>query len=455
MLAPKEPLVTQIEDQVTHLGSEILADVHNKLGFKDRIEDKLFEISARFPKLKAAMFRLVDVMPMIRSDQELALHIREYIEPPLNNIHPWLARLLRLACGPTIGPLTSRIARWSVTKMARRFIAGSDGKRALSSLQKLRTRSLAFTVDLLGEYSVGEAEALQYLGRYQEVLSTLAEATKSWPQSEPLIPGHIGERSPICISVKLSALYSQCDVLNLSRSVDILSERLATLAQQALSINATLYVDAEDSATNQIIYRTFMQVFSQPKLRDIAYPGIVVQAYARNAAQIIGELLEFAKRRGNPIAVRLVKGAYWDSETIIANQNGFASPLYARKQSSDANYEALSRLLIDNHEYLYPAFGSHNVRSLTHACCYAQQRGLNQCDFELQMLYGMARPIAKAFVERGYLVRLYVALGELLPGMGYLVRRLLENTSNESFLRSVYVSQDKSARLLRQPQFLD
>ena len=455
MLTPKDISSEQLEAQVQRFGTDLMTSVHASLPLSNKLENKLFQASSRYPQVKAALLRLVDVIPVIHTPQLLAQHISEYLEPALRAHSRVLARILKLACGPTLAPISARIARSVVTKMARRFIAGRDGQAALPTLQKIRAHSLAFTVDLLGEYSVGEPEAIDYLQRYQEVLNSLADATKHWPQSTALIPGHIGERSPICISIKLSALYSQCDVLNLNRSVDVLSERLTTLALQAHSLGATLYVDAEDSATNKIIYRTFIKVFSQQKLCSLAYPGIVVQAYSREAAAVLDDLLKFARRRENPIAVRLVKGAYWDSETVVAVQNGLPSPLFSCKQSSDANYETLARFLIDNHEYLYPAFGSHNVRSLSYACSYAEQCGLAQTDFEIQMLYGMAAPIAKAFVDRGYLVRMYVALGALLPGMGYLVRRLLENTSNESFLRAALVPAQRTSSLLRRPQLLD
>jgi RHH-type proline utilization regulon transcriptional repressor/proline dehydrogenase/delta 1-pyrroline-5-carboxylate dehydrogenase len=190
-------------------------------------------------------------------------------------------------------------------------------------------------------------------------------------------------------------------------------------------------------------------------MRDFPYPGIVVQAYSKSAGIILNDLITFAKSRQAPIAVRLVKGAYWDHETILSAQYGWPSPLFAKKESSDANYEALSRVLIDNHQHCLPAFGSHNVRSLSHAVCYATANGLSVKDYELQMLYGMAEPIAKAFAKKGYLVRLYVPLGEMLPGMGYLVRRLLENTSNESFLRHTFFDAQKVDELLKTPHLTE
>jgi RHH-type transcriptional regulator, proline utilization regulon repressor / proline dehydrogenase / delta 1-pyrroline-5-carboxylate dehydrogenase len=212
-----------------------------------------------------------------------------------------------------------------------------------------------------------------------------------------------------------------------------------------------MYVDAEDSGNNEIIYECFKRVFGSQEFQSMPYPGIVIQAYSRGSEGRVREMIEFARRRGSPIAIRLVKGAYWDYERVVSAQNDWEFPLWSHKESSDAHYERLSRLLIDNHTIVMPAFGSHNIRSLSHACCYAQARGLSPSDFEIQVLYGMAEPIADAFKARGYLVRMYVPLGEILPGMGYLVRRLLENTSNESFLKHTFFDADEVSDLLREP----
>jgi RHH-type proline utilization regulon transcriptional repressor/proline dehydrogenase/delta 1-pyrroline-5-carboxylate dehydrogenase len=200
-----------------------------------------------------------------------------------------------------------------------------------------------------------------------------------------------------------------------------------------------------------MIYEAFMRVFGSDEFKDFPYPGIVVQAYSRSSEEKIRSLLAFAATRGNPIAVRLVKGAYWDLERVISAQNHWAFPLWSKKESSDAHYEHLSRILLNNHSLCLPAFGSHNIRSLAHACCYAEELGLSKNAFEIQVLYGMAEPIARVFADRGNLVRMYVPLGELLPGMGYLVRRLLENTSNESFLRHTFFDEDEVSNLLKQP----
>jgi RHH-type proline utilization regulon transcriptional repressor/proline dehydrogenase/delta 1-pyrroline-5-carboxylate dehydrogenase len=213
-----------------------------------------------------------------------------------------------------------------------------------------------------------------------------------------------------------------------------------------------VYLDAEDSGNNAIIYEVFKEVFSQDEFLTVALPGIVVQGYSIGAEQLIDDLLSFARRRGSPIAIRLVKGAYWDYERVICDQNHWKFPLWSKKETTDAVYERLTRKLLESHSICVPAFGSHNIRSLAHACCYATYLGLTARDFEIQVLYGMADPIARAFRDRGYLVRMYVPLGEILPGMGYFVRRLLENTSNESFLRHTFFDEQDAAMLLRKPR---
>jgi RHH-type proline utilization regulon transcriptional repressor/proline dehydrogenase/delta 1-pyrroline-5-carboxylate dehydrogenase len=147
----------------------------------------------------------------------------------------------------------------------------------------------------------------------------------------------------------------------------------------------------------------------------------------------------------------LVKGAYWDYETVIAAQQGWPIPVFTQKWQSDANYEACTRFLLENWDWLRPAFGTHNVRSLAYALAVAQHLGLSPTSYEIQMLYGMAEPIKDALVSMGRRVRVYTPYGQLLPGMAYLVRRLLENTANESFLRASFVEHVSEEQLLMNP----
>jgi RHH-type proline utilization regulon transcriptional repressor/proline dehydrogenase/delta 1-pyrroline-5-carboxylate dehydrogenase len=412
---------------------------------------RLMEWSMRQPEFKVNLFRLVDVLPTLRTPEAIADHVRQYLTEPANKIHPSLGWLVGLSASRIGTSLTATAVKLGVQQMASLFIAGQSPTNSLSVLKRLRQDGYSFTVDLLGEFCVCEPEAIEYQNRYLDALDTFGATIPGWAAGRPLIEGHPGELSPVCISVKLSALYSQTGVLNFDRSVSVLSERLSEIVRRARKFGALVYVDAEDTGNNSIIYETFKRVFGSPEFRDFPYPGIVIQAYSKSSPDRVDEMLSFARSRGGPIAVRLVKGAYWDFERVISAQNHWEFPLWEEKRLSDACYEHLTRVLLDNHEVCLPAFGSHNIRSLSHACCYAVSRGLSPKDFEIQVLYGMAEPIAHAFATRGYLTRMYVPLGDLLPGMGYLVRRLLENTSNESFLRHTFFDHSEVTELLEDP----
>lgn len=445
-----------IEREIRSFGKDIFAGIGSEQPStfnKEYWSSRLMEWSMTRPRFKINLFRLIDVLPTLPTAASVAAHIQEYLAADATEINSFLGWLFRLKKRPIRGRIASFITKKSVHNMSDSFIAGDTPERALPAIETMRTGGISFTVDLLGEYCVSEVEALAYLNRYLEVLSTFQKELPRFQKRWPLIEGHPGEASPICISVKLSALYSQCSILNYDKTVAVLSERLSIIMRKAREINAQVYVDAEDAGYNPMIYAAYKQVFGSDEFRTVAYPGIVVQAYAKEAQRIIEDLLAFAKQRGTPIAIRLVKGAYWDQETISAAQNHWPSPLFAHKESSDANFELLTRLLMDNHSLVLPAIASHNIRSLSHACCYAKAQGLTNKQFELQMLYGMAAPIANAFAKKGYLVRLYTPIGEILPGMGYLVRRLLENTSNESFLRHTFFEHDEIDSLLQKPTF--
>jgi RHH-type proline utilization regulon transcriptional repressor/proline dehydrogenase/delta 1-pyrroline-5-carboxylate dehydrogenase len=447
-------LVPALNSKIIEMGRHVFADLGDtnpSLLDPRYLNSLLMRWSMSQPEFKVNLFRLVDVLPTLQSNQAIAEHVREYLIPPATKMHPSLGWFIGLCKNPVLANVAALMVRQGVKQMASMFIAGNSPTSALPVLRRLRAERYSFTVDLLGEFCVCEKEAKEYQDRYLDAIETFGATIPTWKEGKPILEGHPGETSPVCVSVKLSALYSQTSVLNFDRSVSVLSERLAEIARRVKYQGALMYVDAEDSGNNAIIYEAFKRVFGAQEFLDIPYPGIVIQAYAKNSEARVDEMLAFARERGAPIAIRLVKGAYWDFERVVSSQNDWDFSLWTKKESSDAHYEYLTRKLLDNRALCLPAFGSHNIRSLSHACCYAESIGLSNKDFEIQVLYGMAEPIANAFMKRGYLVRMYVPLGELLPGMGYLVRRLLENTSNESFLRHTFFDEDEVSTLLKEP----
>jgi RHH-type proline utilization regulon transcriptional repressor/proline dehydrogenase/delta 1-pyrroline-5-carboxylate dehydrogenase len=304
---------------------------------------------------------------------------------------------------------------------------------------------------LLGETTLSEQEASGYVVRYGQLIEKLAEAASQWPDDALIDFGPKGRLPRVNVSMKISALDSQLKECDADGCVDRLYKKLLPLFVKAKEKNVFVNLDLEQWSMHAISYDLFERLASSEELRDWPHLGIVVQAYLRSAMDDLQRLESLAKWRACPLTIRLVKGAYWDYEVVVANQNSHPCPVFQKKSESDANYEALSEAMLLRHEHLNAAFGSHNLRSLAHAIAVAQSLGLPKNSFEIQMLYGMAEPERKTMRKMGHRVRVYAPVGDMLPGMAYLVRRLLENTSNEGFLQQSHHKKASIEALLSPP----
>ncbi len=444
----------KLNSEVERFGREVFSEVDRRtpsMLSPEFYTEKLLDWAMKDEEFKVSLFRFVDVLPSLSDSSSVVGHVQEYFL----NLKDRLPAFLNwgLIIDPTSLPakLAARIIKRQVRSVAEKFIVGASPQDAIRALRAIRQNRMAFTIDLLGEATVSEVEALDYKQRYEALLRTLEPEVRNWPESAPIIPGHVGERSALNISVKLSALYSQVKALNAARSVEVLADRLAEILTLAQASGTFVYVDMEDSSLTDITLETFKRVASSSAFAKNDRLGIVLQAYMRRTKQDLESLLVWAKKRGTPVGVRLVKGAYWDTESILSRQRGWSVPVWEDKSSTDANYEDLTLFLLQNHNLLLPAFASHNIRSLCFAIKAAEALGVKETAYELQALYGMANPIKEVFVERGYLVREYAPIGDLITGMGYLVRRLLENTSNEGFLRSSFHENGSLENLISKP----
>jgi len=444
-------LETHLEQRTKEIGTDLLNNIaqhHPGIFSLEYWHRASLAFLSHHEELKKQTFRFVDVYPTLHSSKAIKHHIESYLKQPLVSVAP-AAHILFLLLKLPGGAFAAKHAAYAgISTVASKVIAGRTAKKAIKRLKHLRKIKQAFTVDLLGEFCVSEVEAEEYKNRYIETIHSLAAEFSN--NSLPIIPGHLADNSPVCISVKLSALYSQTNILNLKKSVEIVSSRLSEIVEVANKYGVQVYCDAEDSGNNPIIYESFFKVFGE-NFPNMPYPGIVLQAYAKESHKTFLQLRDFVQRRGNPIAVRLVKGAYWDIETAIAKQNGWPSPLFSKKSSSDAQFEFLTKRLIDCRDEFLPALAGHNVRSLSHAIAYAELTGTHKTQYEIQTLFGMADALASALTKEKVLVRQYVPLGELVPGMGYFVRRLIENTSNEGFLRNLFLEHADRNLLLAPP----
>ena len=415
-------------------------------------EDRLMHWAMNDPAIKVQMFRFVDVLPMLRDHTSIARHLEEYFEDVRSHL-PWAVRLgLDLSTGNSIlSRALAYNARTNAARMARRFIAGSTPDEVLKTIQQLRRNRFAFTLDLLGESVISNVEADRYQHTLLQLLHSLAEPINAWPEDQLLDQVPSGHIPRLNLSLKLSALDSQFSSIDAEGTFRRVASRLRPILQTARQLGAQIHVDMEQHDHKALTFHIFQRILMEDEFRDYADCGIVVQAYLRSAEADLHSLLEWTRRRETPITVRLVKGAYWDYENIVAQARGWPVPVYRRKWQSDDCYERLSRVLLENHQLLRPAFGSHNLRSLAHVTALAEELRVPDDAWEIQMLYGMCDEQAALFRSRGRRVRIYTPFGELIPGMAYLVRRLLENTSNESFLRQNFSEHVPAKTLLMKP----
>jgi RHH-type proline utilization regulon transcriptional repressor/proline dehydrogenase/delta 1-pyrroline-5-carboxylate dehydrogenase len=444
-----------LEERIHAYGREIFAriDRHGPLPFTPSwFDDRLMNITMREEALKVQLFRFIDTLPLLRDPVAVSEHLREYLEAAGPSL-PWWVRL-----GTKLLPrrgfwarLLARAARWNAEHLARRFIAGSTVDEALASIRRLRTNSQAFTVDLLGEATITEAEADAVQKQYLDLLAGLSREVNRWPENPIIDRDDAGAIPRVNVSVKLSALYSQFDPIDPEGTSAAVRRRLRPILYAAMSSRAFVNFDMEQFSFKDMTLQIFREILDEPEFRSWPDVGIAIQAYLRDTEQDLRELLAWSKRRGTPVWVRLVKGAYWDYETVLAAQHDWPVPVFTEKWQSDANFEECARLLMENHDWLRPAFGTHNVRSISAALAMADQLKVPRGRWEFQMLYGMADAFKDVLVDMGQRVRIYTPYGQLLPGMAYLVRRLLENTSNESFLRASFRENVPEEKLLMNP----
>lgn len=306
-------------------------------------------------------------------------------------------------------------------------------------MKKLRKEGLAFTADLLGEAVVSENEAGEYFERYMDLLSVLAREQKNWKTlgggSGDLDWGH----SPkLNVSIKPSAMYSQINPRGFQQSVEAAKERLRPIFREAVKIGAFVMLDMEHTGLKNLTLAMYKSLMEEGEFKDHPYTGIVLQAYLRETEADLLDLINWIKKRGGRITVRLVKGAYWDAETVLAKQQNWEVPVFTNKYETDANFEKLAGILLENHNVVSLACASHNIRSISYVMEKAKELNVPREHLEFQVLYGMAEPVRTALRKAGLQLRLYAPIGRMIPGMAYLVRRLLENTANESFLRQSF-----------------
>ena len=450
-----DDVLAAIEEKTQAIGRDLFRNLHQEQAtiFQRRWwDDKIMSWAMKDDSLKVELFRFVDVLPMLDTSEAVVEHLSEYLAEAGEHL-PMSARVALGVARRT--PFTrvavARAARLSAMDFARRFIAGTNTREVLDSAQRERDQHRGFTLDILGEAVTSEVEALRYFEAYKNLIKDVAPTVNSWPEVPQIDVGVLGPLPRFNLSIKLSALDSHFYAIDPQGTFERAGGRLRELLRIARQHSAFINVDMESYDKKDLTLSVFKEVLMEDEFREVGDVGIVIQCYLTDSGRNLVDLRDWAVRRGKPVWVRLVKGAYWDYETTHALATGWPIPVYQQKWQSDANFERQTRFVMQNYEHLRPALGSHNLRSLAHGIAVAEHLKLPDGGFEIQMLYGMADVEKQAIVDRGHRLRIYMPYGELIPGMAYLVRRLLENTSNDSFLRAGFVENVAIDALLQNP----
>ena len=425
-----------LEPGIQRVGRQLAGAFPSRRGHPIKVlDERAMNLASQDAELRAALFRFVDVMPACRSLDDLATHLTGFLDE-VGDQPPPISAAMKMGNTKAGRRALGAAGAAGVRHMAHRFIVGSDPVDTLATLRSLWRDGIASSVDLLGEATVTAAEADRYAARCAAALDTLSPAYAAMKPDELLERDAAGPLPRANLSVKVSALTPLLRAEAPERGQRDAAPRLRQLLRRADRLGAHLHIDMESLDSREAVLELVLELLAEPEFAAGPSSGIVLQAYLRDSPETLDHVLEWARAtpREHPLVVRLVKGAYWDHEVVEARQHGWSVPVFERKADCDANFEALTRRLLEARPAVRVAIASHNLRSVSHAIACNRLLGGGDGDVELQVLRGLGDDLGHALAQSGLRVRSYCPVGDLVAGMAYLVRRLLENTANEGFL---------------------
>ncbi len=339
-------------------------------------ERQVIEWVTASPAIKTGALRFLDVYPTLTSGRAVARHLREYLPKAEDR----LPLSLRLGGGVAAAALaTPGAASWGagsvIRKIARNFIIGADMPEAEKVIGRLNDAGMRVTLDLLGEATLSETMADRYRDRYIEAVTRLG--------------AHPDAATPQGVSVKLSALTSHFSPVSPEQVSRDVRERLRPIALAARDHGVALTVDMEHYTVRDLTIRIFTDLLEEEAFRSFDGVGMALQAYLADAEESLERLLDWVTRKDRRIAIRLVKGAYWEQEQVLADQRRWPVPVRMSKEDTDAVFERMTRRLFDRSENIFTAIASHNIRSIAHAMAYAEERGESLTKFRPSTAWGM------------------------------------------------------------------
>ncbi|MBL8790355.1 MAG: bifunctional proline dehydrogenase/L-glutamate gamma-semialdehyde dehydrogenase PutA [Rhizobiales bacterium] len=337
-------------------------------------------------------------------------------------------------------PIIRTAMKQAMRIMGKQFVLGRTIKEALETAEPLTREGWRFSFDMLGESAMTEPDAERYQAAYLKAVEAVGAGSK----------GADIFAAP-SVSVKLSALHPRYEEKTRDRCLPDLYARMLDLAVAARKRNIGLTVDAEEAARLDISLELFGRLAAAPELKDWNGLGLAVQAYGRRARPVLEWLASLAGKTGRILPVRLVKGAYWDTEIKRAQEGGLESfPVFTRKVSTDVSYLACARYMLARRDVFFPQFATHNAQTVASIAVMAG----NDKRYEFQRLHGMGQSLYEQVVKGGLIdqpCRIYAPVGSHEDLLAYLVRRLLENGANTSFVNRLADDDAPIAEIIADP----
>jgi RHH-type proline utilization regulon transcriptional repressor/proline dehydrogenase/delta 1-pyrroline-5-carboxylate dehydrogenase len=456
-------MASELEQKIRQTGLklyEVAEKSRPSLFKKDFWTGKVMDLSMKNEAFKKEMFRFVDVFPYLRSPEAVARHMQEYFCKPgqdfsktmqwgISKVRPdsMMAKVAAKSIGKNIGT------------MGRQFITGEDIFEAAKVMKKGRDKEgVAWTVKILKEAVTSTQEEEEFLAKQLELMEQYSQIVRDWPALGTGVKGGLdwGFTPQVNISLMASCLYSQYlpKSCAMDYAIDRAKERLRPVYRKAQQLEAYVLMDMEHLPARRFTLKLFKSINSEPEFRDWPHKGIAYQAYMKDAEALLDDLLAWARHNGQDFGMRLVKGAFWDEEVVMASLFNYPVPVFTNKHQTDASFERCACKVLKNHRWVQLKCASHNIRTVAAVIEWARQLSVPEDRLEFQMLHGMAENLRNAWKKHNLRLRLYSPVGEIVPGMAYLVRRLLENTSSESFLRQSFANGAAKEKMLTDPALL-
>lgn len=350
--------------------------------------------------------------------------------------------LLKKTIGRLGEPVIRKSMNYAMKIMGKQFVMGETIVEATKRAATKEQQGYVYSYDMLGEGARTMSDANRYLKSYQDAIEEIGKVAVASGKNDPRrVPG---------ISVKLSAIHPRYEFTHRARVMDEIVPKLKALCLQAKEYNIGLTVDAEESERLDISLDIIEAVFTDTDLGDWQGFGIALQAYQKRAIFVVDWLRELTLRTNRRMMVRLVKGAYWDTEIKNAQKDGMSHfPVFTRKSSTDVSYHACANKLLDYRDSIYPQFATHNAYT---AATIVELAGEDKNGFEFQCLHGMGDSLYDQIVSQESIqCRIYAPVGHHEDLLAYLVRRLLENGANSSFVNAIVDETQPVESLLADP----